>query len=94
VAARIVDDEHAHVRFQRHRLRAGFTESNLPTRLLAFALWWVTAVGATLVVSVDHGGLLDAIGYRRTRFLRDVLADFSALTTAVLVRPRGPAPWS
>jgi hypothetical protein len=86
VAARIVADEHAHVRFQRQRLRAGFAESRSPVRLLAFGLWWLTAVGATVVVAVDHGWLLDAIGYRRSRFVRDVLADFAKVAPAVLRR--------
>jgi hypothetical protein len=36
------------------------------------------------VVAFDHGGILDAIDYRRTRFVRDVLSDFSLLATAVL----------
>jgi hypothetical protein len=84
VAARIVDDEHAHVRFQRHRLRAGFADTGAPVRALAFALWSVIAVGATLVVALDHGKLLDAIGYRRVRFVRDVLADFARTASAVL----------
>lgn len=84
VAARIIDDEHAHVRFQRHRLTSAFAESGTPLRMLAFGLWWVTAIGATLVVAVDHGGALDAIGYRRRRFVRDVLSDFAALAMAVL----------
>ena len=86
VAARIVADEHPHVRFQQQRLRAGFAGSGAPMRVLAFGLWWVTAIGATVVVAVDHGPLLDAIGYRRTRFIRDVLADFAALANAVLRR--------
>jgi hypothetical protein len=46
----------------------------------------LTAVGATVVVAVDHGWLLDAIGYRRTRFIGDVLADFSKVVVAVLRR--------
>jgi hypothetical protein len=86
VAQRIVDDEHAHVRFQRHRLRVGFADSGGPLRALAFALWWVIAIGATLVVALDHGRLLDAIGYRRTRFIRDVLADFAKVVADVLQR--------
>ena len=87
VAARIVADEHPHVRFQRQRLRAGFADSTAPMRVLAFGLWWVTAIGATVVVALDHGALLDAIGYRRRRFIRDVLADFAALANAVLLKP-------
>ena len=86
VAARIVDDEHPHVRFQRDRLRAGFAGSGVPVRALAFAFWWLTAIGATVVVAMDHGPLLDAIGYRRTRFIRDVLGDFAKLVTDVLRR--------
>lgn len=92
VAARIVDDERAHVRFQRHRLSAGFARAGLPQRMLAFGLWWVVAVGATSVVVLDHGSLLDAIGYRRLRFIRDVLADFSAMAAAVLIH-REAEPW-
>ncbi len=86
VAARIVADEHPHVRFQVDRLRAGFAGSRVAMRSLAFAFWWLTAIGATVVVSFDHGPLLDAIGYRRTRFIRDVLGDFATVTSAVLRR--------
>jgi rubrerythrin len=84
VAARIVDDEHAHVRFQQERLRTGFAESGLASRLLAFSLWWCVAIGATVVVAVDHGPLLNATGYRRPRFVRDVLADFAKMAAAVI----------
>lgn len=86
VADRIVADEHPHVRFQQDRLRAGFAESGIATRALAFAFWWLTAIGATVVVALDHGPLLDAIGYRRTRFIRDVLADFAKVAAGVLRR--------
>jgi hypothetical protein len=93
VAARIVDDEKAHVRFQRDRLHAGFAESAAPLRFVALALWWVVALGATVVVALDHRGVLDAIGYRRARFVRDVLADFARLSTAVLLGRRS-RPWT
>jgi hypothetical protein len=86
VASRIVADEHPHVRFQVDRLRAGFSASRVGARALAFAFWWATAIGATVVVSFDHGPLLDAIGYRRTRFIRDVLTDFAEVAAAVLRR--------
>ena len=86
VAARIVADEHPHVHFQQDRLRAGFARSGIASRALAFGFWWLTAVGATVVVAIDHGPLLDAIGYRRTRFIRDVLADFAKVVAAVLRR--------
>jgi hypothetical protein len=86
VAARIVADEHPHVRFQEDRLRAGFASSRRAVRALAFAFWWLTAIGATVVVAYDHGPTLDAIGYRRTRFIRDVLADFAKVVARVLRR--------
>jgi hypothetical protein len=86
VADRIVADEHPHVRFQVDRLRAGFAQSGVGVRALAFAFWWLTAIGATVVVSFDHGPLLDAIGYRRARFIRDVLSDFAKVASAVLRR--------
>jgi hypothetical protein len=88
VAERIVADEHPHVRFQQQRLRAGLAGSRAPLRLLAFGLWWITAIGATVVVAFDHGPLLRAIGYRRVRFVRDVLADFAKVVTAVLFTRR------
>jgi hypothetical protein len=88
VAARIVADEHAHVRFQEQRLRVGFADASVALRLLAFALWWLTAVGATAVVAIDHGRLLRAIGYGRARFVRDVLADFATMAAEVLHRRR------
>jgi hypothetical protein len=37
-----------------------------------------------VVVAMDHGALLDAIDYRRTRFIRDVLGDFAKVVTDVL----------
>ena len=86
VAARIVADEHPHVRFQEDRLRAGFAASGTGIRALAFVFWWLTAIGATAVVADDHGPLLDAIGYRRARFIRDVLADFARVVATVLRR--------
>ncbi|OBB05862.1 hypothetical protein A5662_10395 [Mycobacteriaceae bacterium 1482268.1] len=86
VAARILADERKHVPFQTERLRAGFAQSGVAARAFAFGFWWMTAIGATVVVAFDHGPLLHAIGYRRTRFIRDVLADFAPLAAAVLRR--------
>jgi hypothetical protein len=86
VAARIVADEHPHVRFQQDRLRAGFAASGFFVRAMAFAFWSLTAIGATVVVAYDHGPLLAAIGYRRMRFVRDVLADFMKVVGFVLRR--------
>jgi hypothetical protein len=87
VAARIVADEHPHVRFQQQRLRVGFARSGAALRSLAFGLWWLTAVGATVVVALDHGPLLKAIGYRRMQFVRDVLADFAKVAAGVMSHP-------
>jgi hypothetical protein len=93
VAARIVDDEHAHVRFQRHRLHGGFADAGVGLRVIALGLWWAVAIGATTVVAMDHGRLLDAIGYRRITFVRDVLTDFSHMASSVLSR-RSVEPWT
>ncbi|OBK77941.1 hypothetical protein [Mycobacterium sp. 1164985.4] len=75
------------MRFQEHRLRAGFARTGVALRVLARGLWWLTAIGATLVVSSDHGPLLDAIGYRRRRFVADVFGDFTQTVCAVFARP-------
>jgi hypothetical protein len=45
------------------------------------------------VVALDHRGVLDAIGSRKTRFVRDVLTDFAGLSAAVLLR-RKSASWT
>jgi len=37
---------------------------------------------------MDHGPLFAAIGYRRSRFIRDVLADFAKVTAQVLQTSR------
>jgi hypothetical protein len=87
VAARILADEHAHVRFHQQRLCADFADSGMPARLCVFALWWLTAVGTMLVVAVDHGSLLRTIGYRRICFARDVLTDFAKVAAGVLLKP-------
>jgi ABC-type Co2+ transport system permease subunit len=65
-------------------LRAGFAASGVRVRAPAFVSWWLTAVGATMAVTADHGPLLDALGYRRKRFVLDVLIDFAAVARAAL----------
>lgn len=66
-------------------LRAGFT--HIPHRgARARAFWRVTAIGATVVVSLDHQPLLNAIGFRGTQFIRDVLTPFTKVVAAVLRR--------
>ena len=84
VAARIVADEHPHVRFQQDRLRAGFAESG------------IASAGAGLRVLVADGDRRDRRGRVRPRpaarrdrphaFIRDVLADFAKVVAAVLRR--------
>jgi hypothetical protein len=86
VAARIVGDEREHVQFHEQRLRAGFVRSGVAARLPAFAFWWLTALGATVVVALDHGPLLRVIGYRRLGFIRDVFRDFARTVGAALAR--------
>ena len=84
VAARILDDEVAHVRFHTMRLRAGFTGSRTAVRVLAQVLWLGTAVGATAAVAFDHRAALRALDYRPARFATDVLRDVVRVTRSVL----------
>jgi hypothetical protein len=84
VAGRILADERAHVRFQTSTLRALFADSGPLLRRPAAALWWAAAAATTLVVTVDHHGVLRAIGYRPRRFAADVFADFKTVVGNVL----------
>ncbi|MGI5166034.1 ferritin-like domain-containing protein [Spirillospora sp. CA-253888] len=71
VAARVLDDERRHVPF--HRDRIGRTPR-------ALAWGWRLAVGAVaLVVALDHGGALRALGISRRRFVAEVLAEARAV---------------
>ena len=55
---------------------------------MAFAFWWVTAIGATLVVRsiTVPGSTRSANG--ACGFVRDVFADFAKIVTTVLSRER------
>lgn len=84
VAERILDDEHAHVRFQAESLRTGSVDTSRLTRAVAISAWWVVAVGTTVVVAADHGRLLRALGHRRTTFARNVFRDFAGVVATAL----------
>jgi hypothetical protein len=88
VAGRILADEQRHVPFHIDRLRDGFTGTPAPARLVGVALWWLLMTGATLVVAVDHGPALRALGVPARRFVADVLATFRPIAREVFLRPR------
>jgi hypothetical protein len=83
-AGRILADEHAHVQFQTETLRTAFADASTVVRWAVVRLWWVIAVATTAVVAIDHGAVLQAIGYRRRRFAADVFADFAKVVDTVL----------
>ncbi|GAA2706257.1 ferritin-like domain-containing protein [Actinoplanes palleronii] len=83
VAGRILADEERHVPFHLDRLRQGFAGTPLAGRVAAAAGWWALMTGAALVVSLDHGGALRALGLSRRRFVADVLRLFRPMVTAV-----------
>lgn len=86
VAARILADERSHVPFQCDRLTAAFAGARAPVRLLARALWWLTALATAVVVAADHRPALRLLGYPPSVFVRDVLGDFAAVVATVLAR--------
>lgn len=91
VAGLVLADEMRHVPFHRQRLRAAFTTSPRPVRLVAVATWWIVLLGSLTVVAVDHGRALRRLGVTRIRFVADVLTLFRPVPTD-LARPRVPAP--
>ncbi|MFI6514439.1 ferritin-like domain-containing protein [Spirillospora sp. NPDC050679] len=71
VAARVLADERRHVPFHRHRI------GRMPGVL---ARGWRLAVSAVaVVVAVDHGGALRALGISRRRFVAEVVDEARAV---------------
>ncbi|WP_344935549.1 ferritin-like domain-containing protein [Actinoplanes nipponensis] len=83
VAGRILADEERHVPFHLDRLRQGFAPTPLAGRVAAAGGWWVLMTGAVLVVALDHGSALRALGVTRRRFVTDVRGLFGPMVTAV-----------
>ncbi|MEO3859865.1 ferritin-like domain-containing protein [Acrocarpospora sp. B8E8] len=81
VAALILADEQRHVPFHRHRLRQCFARLPGPIRTLTVAAWWCLMAGALTVVALDHGTALRRLGLTRTRFIRDVVHQFTKVAT-------------
>ena len=88
IAGRILADEQRHVPFHVDRLRAGFAGTPGPGRLAGAAFWWLLMTGATLVVAVDHGRALRALGVSRRRFTADVLGLFRPIARDVFTGRR------
>ncbi|WP_245614044.1 hypothetical protein [Actinokineospora inagensis] len=73
VAGRILADERRHVPFHMDRL-AGVLSG------VGLAAWRVLFLAVVLVVAVDHGAALRALGVTRVGFVREVVAEFTAAT--------------
>ncbi|MQA86914.1 MAG: ferritin-like domain-containing protein [Streptosporangiales bacterium] len=83
VADRILADEQRHVPFHCHRLRHCLAELPWPARTALIGLWRVFLAGTTLVVAVDHGRALRALGVTRTRVVADVITVSGCIATAL-----------
>jgi hypothetical protein len=84
IGTRILTDEVDHVRFQIDRLRQGFASSGLPTRLAVGLAWWVVALGAATVLTIDHGRALRACGLRPSTAWGGALREFRRNALAAL----------
>ncbi|MBO0922127.1 ferritin-like domain-containing protein [Cellulomonas sp. zg-ZUI222] len=90
MAVRILADEEEHVRFQVHRLHDGLADLPAPARWGVRALWWPVALGAAVVVTVDHRAALRACGVRPATFLGRALRSFAEASHLALTP--GPSP--
>jgi hypothetical protein len=85
---RVLADEQHHVPFHVDRLREGFARTPPAGRRVAALAWWALMAGAALVVAVDHGAALRALGVPPARFFRDVLALFRPVVRESLLGDR------
>lgn len=72
VFARIHADEVVHVDFHGETLPPYLRRFGRLTRLLVRVLWNVLVTGTSVVVAIDHGAALRAVGVGRLRFVREV----------------------
>lgn len=77
VSELILDDERRHVRFQYHRIRAGFAHYPRVLRSVVEFVWCAMALVVAVVVSVDHGAALRDVGVSRIRFIVETRQLFS-----------------
>jgi hypothetical protein len=71
VFAQICHDEDGHVAFHIDYLHQAFKHLSLPTRAAARCLWRILFRGACLVVILDHGRVLRAMGVSAAEFWWD-----------------------
>ncbi|MCY0950187.1 ferritin-like domain-containing protein [Streptomyces sp. H27-S2] len=86
-AARILADEERHVPFHCRRLREGLAGLPRPVRRAVTSGWRVLLGGTAVLVSVDHGPALRALGVRRRAFVADVHRSSSAIASAMADGP-------
>lgn len=86
VARRVLTDEVEHIRFQIDQLRVHVAGMPRVVRSAAAAAAWMVAIGATAVVSLDHGAAMRACGLRRRTFWHRALRQVgTALPLAFLL---------
>ena len=84
IGERISTDELEHLRFQTDRLRVGFASMPLVGRVGVGLTWWIVAIGAATVLSVDHRGALRACGRTPGTYWLRALRRFGECSRAAL----------
>ncbi|MDA5281508.1 ferritin-like domain-containing protein [Streptomyces sp. NPDC054904] len=87
VARRLLADEERHVPFHCRRLNEGLAPLPRPARRAVTAGWRVLLAGAAVVVAVDHGPALRALGVGRRAFVADVLRSSAVMASAMVDGP-------
>lgn len=83
IGQRVCMDEQDHIRFQTDRLRQGFSTTPKIVRTVAHALLTVVALGASIVVALDHRAALRACGLKPTTYWRHAMVSFQRAARAV-----------
>ncbi|MEU9031831.1 ferritin-like domain-containing protein [Streptomyces sp. NPDC048383] len=87
VARRLLADEERHVPFHCRRLNEGLAPLPRPARRAVTAGWRALLAGAAVVVAVDHGPALRALGVGRRTFVADVLRSSAVMASAMADGP-------
>lgn len=87
IGRRIATDERDHIRFQIDRLRQGFRDTPGAARLVVGLAWHFIAVGAAVVLVIDHGSALRACGLAPTRYGLQAVREFRRTARLVLAKP-------
>jgi len=83
VAGRILADEQRHVPFHCDRLRQELAGLPSGVRWLVTSAWRVLVTGAAVLVAIDHGPALHALGVHRRGFVIDVVRQTGSAARAM-----------